>query len=155
MPVHFQAAKRVESWFPEDTQLQARQQAELETITSLLGALHATGDIKAAASLDQSLTDSVSRNARESAADVPDASITAARAQAMALRLASVRKVIPCFEDVWASMSTCCAALPVVNTCYQDWLTDTLHMHCMQRSTFCTVSNPGLLVGSSASSTQG
>lgn len=93
-----QAAKRIESWFPEETHLQARQQAELEVNTSLLGALHATGDIKAASSLEKSLTDFVSRNAHEAAAHVPDASITAARAQAMALRLATVCQVYPCFD---------------------------------------------------------
>lgn len=113
LPLHFQAAKRVETWFPEDTQLQARQQAELETSTSLLGALHATGDIKAAASMDKSITDSVSRNARGTAANVPDASIKAARAQAMALHLATVRQVLPYLEFVWASMSSInCADLP-------------------------------------------
>ena len=127
-----QAAKRIESWFPEDTQLQARQQAELEVSTSLLGALHATGDIKAASSLEKSLTDSVSRTA----ANVPDASITAAHAQAMALRLATVRQVRPCFEHVWASMSpTNGADLPVVNTCYQDWQTC---CRCVVRKAACS-----------------
>lgn len=117
LPLHLQAAKRVESWFPEDTQLQARQQAELETSTSLLGALHAIGDIKAAASLEKSVADSVSRSACETAANMPDASITAARAQAMALRLATVHQVISFSEHVWPSMlSINYDDLPVVNT---------------------------------------
>lgn len=130
LPLHLQAAERVDSWFPEDTQLQAHQQAELETSTSLLGALHATGDFKAAASLEKSVADSVSRSACETVADVPDASITAARAQAMALRLAIVHQVLSYSEHLWASMSSViCTDLPVVNAFYQDWLTGTLLMH--------------------------
>lgn len=81
--------------------MQVRQQAELEASTSLLGALHATGDIKAAASLEKSLSDSVSRTARDTEASVPDASITAARAQAMAVRLATMHQVPPYFGGVW------------------------------------------------------
>lgn len=90
---HLQAEQQVETWFPDDAQLQARQQAQMEANTSLLAALHATGDLKAAASLAEGVTESASRLARKTAASAPDAYITAAHAQAMAIRLATARQV--------------------------------------------------------------
>ena len=87
---HLQAAKQVKMWFPDDAQSQASQQAQLEANTSLLVALHATGDLKAAASLAEGVVESANRLA---AAIGPEACVTAAHAQAMALGLATARQV--------------------------------------------------------------
>lgn len=92
---HLQAAKQVETWFPDDAQSQARQQAQLEANTSLLAALHATGDLKAAASIAEGVTESASRLARKTANKIPDACVTAAHAQAIAIRLATAAQVSP------------------------------------------------------------
>ena len=116
---HLQAAKQVETWFPDDAQPQARQQAQLEADTSLLAALHATGDLKAAASLAEGVTESVSRLACKTADNGPNACITAAHAQAMALRLATARQVssplnaAACFLLV---VYTCCRARLIAST---------------------------------------
>ena len=69
-----QAAKQVETWFSDD-------------------ALHATGDLKAAASLAEGVTESASRLARTAAGNGDNACITAAHAQVMALGLATARQV--------------------------------------------------------------
>ncbi|KAL3137835.1 hypothetical protein ABBQ38_005089 [Trebouxia sp. C0009 RCD-2024] len=90
-----QAAKQVETWFPDDAQSQARQQAQLEANTSLLAALHATGDLKAAASIAEGVTESASRLARKTANKIPDACVTAAHAQAIAIRLATAAQTPP------------------------------------------------------------
>lgn len=127
--------KRVDSWFPEDAQTQVRQQAQLEADTSLLAALHATGDIKTAAPLAAGVTDSASNIARKTAASVPDACITAARAQAMALGLATARQVgflLAKWTLKHASRKAAsCQHLPSSLT---ELSSDTFHLQCMQLS---------------------
>lgn len=87
-----QAVQQVDSWFPKQEQIQARQQAHVEATTSLMSALHATGNVEGAAAQCQRALDLTCNEAASNS--LPGPCIAAAVKQAAAFRLAQVLDIL-------------------------------------------------------------